>query len=167
MRAARRKTATGRRLPHAGHRALDGGQPDAVDVEARAKDLNDLEDKVKSESEQIYVDRDEGGMHVWLDRVLLRDPTLSPEEILMSESQERMCAIVTPAKLDEFLPWFEDWTFDWLDVPGLIHASSTVNPALHLNGSHYTNVDAAALFEAPVACQRPRMPPNRFATLVR
>ena len=31
----------------------------AVDVEARAKDLNDLEDKVKSESEQIYVDRDE------------------------------------------------------------------------------------------------------------
>ena len=31
----------------------------AVDVEARAKDLNDLEDKVKAESEQIYVDRDE------------------------------------------------------------------------------------------------------------
>lgn len=24
------------------------------------------------------------------------------------------------AKLDEFLPWFKDWTFDWLDVPGLI-----------------------------------------------
>src|SRR5687767_3178952 len=31
----------------------------AVDNEARAKDLNDLEDKVRSESEQIYVDRDE------------------------------------------------------------------------------------------------------------
>ncbi|HXH87697.1 MAG TPA: DNA-directed RNA polymerase subunit beta' [Gaiellaceae bacterium] len=31
----------------------------AVDVEARAKDLADLEDKVKIESEQIYVDRDE------------------------------------------------------------------------------------------------------------
>jgi 2-polyprenyl-6-methoxyphenol hydroxylase-like FAD-dependent oxidoreductase len=24
------------------------------------------------------------------------------------------------AKLDEFLPWFEGWQFDWLDVPGLI-----------------------------------------------
>jgi len=24
------------------------------------------------------------------------------------------------AKLDEFLPWFESWAFDWLDVPGLI-----------------------------------------------
>lgn len=34
-----------------------------------------------------------------------------------------------------------------LDVPGLLHASSTLNPALHLNGSHYTNVDSAALFE--------------------
>ena len=31
-----------------------------VDVEARAKDLNDLEDKVKGEVERIYVDRDEG-----------------------------------------------------------------------------------------------------------
>ncbi len=31
----------------------------SVDVEARAKDLNDLEDKVKAESERIYVDRDE------------------------------------------------------------------------------------------------------------
>jgi len=30
-----------------------------VDVEARAKDLNELEDKVKAESEHIYVDRDE------------------------------------------------------------------------------------------------------------
>lgn len=24
------------------------------------------------------------------------------------------------ARLEEFLPWFEGWTFDWLDVPGLI-----------------------------------------------
>jgi DNA-directed RNA polymerase subunit beta' len=31
----------------------------SVDNEARAKDLNDLEDKVKAESERIYVDRDE------------------------------------------------------------------------------------------------------------
>ncbi len=35
----------------------------------------------------------DGGMHVWLDRVPLRDATLRPEEILMSESQERMCAV--------------------------------------------------------------------------
>ena len=34
-----------------------------------------------------------------------------------------------------------------LDIPGLLHASSTVNLALHLNGSHYTSVDSAAVFE--------------------
>ena len=51
----------------------------------------------------------EGGMHVWLDRVLLRDPTLSPEEILMSESQERMCAIVSPKKIDAFMQHCRKW----------------------------------------------------------
>ena len=51
----------------------------------------------------------DGGMHVWLDRVLLRDPTLSPEEILMSESQERMCAIVRPDKIDAFMDYCRKW----------------------------------------------------------
>ena len=41
-----------------------------------------------------------GGMRVELDRVPLRDATLAPEEILMSESQERMCAIVEPGNVD-------------------------------------------------------------------
>lgn len=51
----------------------------------------------------------DGGMHVWLDRVPLRDATLSPEEILMSESQERMCAVVTPERIDGFLAICEKW----------------------------------------------------------
>ncbi len=51
----------------------------------------------------------DSGMHVWLDRVPLRDNTLAPEEILMSESQERMMAIVTPAHLDEFMAICRKW----------------------------------------------------------
>jgi phosphoribosylformylglycinamidine synthase len=51
----------------------------------------------------------DGGMHVWLDRVPLRDATLRPEEILMSESQERMCAVVAPDKLDAFLAICDKW----------------------------------------------------------
>jgi phosphoribosylformylglycinamidine synthase len=51
----------------------------------------------------------EGGMHVWLDRVLLRDSTLSPEEILMSESQERMCAVVEPTNVDSFMAVCKKW----------------------------------------------------------
>ncbi|CAN2245180.1 PurL Phosphoribosylformylglycinamidine (FGAM) synthase, synthetase domain [Candidatus Planktophila dulcis] len=50
-----------------------------------------------------------GGMKVQLDKVPLRDPSLSPEEILMSESQERMCAIVEPSKISRFLEICEKW----------------------------------------------------------
>jgi phosphoribosylformylglycinamidine synthase len=49
------------------------------------------------------------GMRVDLENVLLRDPTLTPEEILMSESQERMMAIVAPEKLDAFLAVTGKW----------------------------------------------------------
>jgi phosphoribosylformylglycinamidine synthase len=45
----------------------------------------------------------DGGMRVWLDRVPLRDASLRVEEILMSESQERMMAVVEPARLEEFM----------------------------------------------------------------
>jgi len=50
-----------------------------------------------------------GGMHVDLDTVPLRDSTLTPAEILMSESQERMCAIVEPAKVEQFLAVCRKW----------------------------------------------------------
>ncbi len=50
-----------------------------------------------------------GGMQVALDRVPLRDSTLAPEEILMSESQERMMAIVDPDKIDDFMAVCERW----------------------------------------------------------
>src|SRR5690349_3900128 len=54
----------------------------------------------------------DGGMHVWLDRVPLRDSSLAPEEILMSESQERMMAVVEPAHVERFLAICEKWDVD-------------------------------------------------------
>lgn len=50
-----------------------------------------------------------GGMSIQLEKVPLRDPSLSPEEILMSESQERMCAIIEPAKLAHFMKICRKW----------------------------------------------------------
>ncbi len=49
------------------------------------------------------------GMRVSLDTVPLRDPSLGPAEILMSESQERMMAIVTPANVERFLVICARW----------------------------------------------------------
>jgi phosphoribosylformylglycinamidine synthase subunit PurL len=54
----------------------------------------------------------DGGMRIELDDVLLRDPTLTAEEILMSESQERMMAIVRPDRLDAFLAVADRWNVE-------------------------------------------------------
>ena len=54
----------------------------------------------------------DGGMHVELDLVPLRDSSLAPEEILMSESQERMMAVVEPADVEDFLAICEKWEVD-------------------------------------------------------
>jgi phosphoribosylformylglycinamidine synthase II len=51
----------------------------------------------------------DGGMHVELDLVPLRDSTLAPEEILMSESQERMMAVVEPGDVAAFLEICARW----------------------------------------------------------
>lgn len=58
----------------------------------------------------------DGGMRVELTSVLLRDPTLTPGEILMSESQERMMAIVTPENVEAFEKVMEKWDveYSWL-----------------------------------------------------
>ncbi len=51
----------------------------------------------------------DGGMLVNLDDVPLRDPNLTPAEILMSESQERMMAVVTPANVQSFMRVCAKW----------------------------------------------------------
>jgi phosphoribosylformylglycinamidine synthase len=50
-----------------------------------------------------------GGMRVRLDAVPLRDASLGPPEILMSESQERMMAVVEPDRAEEFLSVCAKW----------------------------------------------------------
>ncbi|KJK53023.1 phosphoribosylglycinamide synthetase [Lentzea aerocolonigenes] len=51
----------------------------------------------------------DGGMHVWLDRVPLRAKNMTPAEILSSESQERMCAVVEPANVEAFMEVCRKW----------------------------------------------------------
>jgi 4-oxalmesaconate hydratase len=52
----------------------------------------------------------------------------------------------TPALGDKW--WYPLWEkMVELDVPGMIHASSTCDPARHLNGSHYIMIDVLAAFE--------------------
>ncbi len=72
----------------------------------------------------------DGGMHVWLDRVPLRDSTLSPEEILMSESQERMMAVVEPGNVERFLKICAKWDVDAV-VVGEVNDSGRLTVGWH------------------------------------
>ncbi len=58
----------------------------------------------------------DGGMEVELTSVLLRDPSLTPGEILMSESQERMMAVVSPDNVAAFESVMDKWAveYSWL-----------------------------------------------------
>jgi len=49
------------------------------------------------------------GMQIELDRVVLREPSMEPQEILASESQERMLLIVEPSRLDGVLALCAKW----------------------------------------------------------
>ncbi len=51
----------------------------------------------------------DGGMHVDLDAVPLRATGMTAAEILSSESQERMCAVVTPENVEAFLAVCRKW----------------------------------------------------------
>ena len=51
----------------------------------------------------------DGGMHVELDQVPLRASGMTPAEILSSESQERMCAVVAPENVEAFLAVCRKW----------------------------------------------------------
>ncbi|MFG6402401.1 phosphoribosylformylglycinamidine synthase subunit PurL [Microbacterium sp. P04] len=94
------------------------------------------------------------GMKVELDRVLLRDPSLTPEEILMSESQERMMAIVAPEKLDAFLAVTDRWDVE-TSVLGEVTGDGRL--VIDWHGEEIVNVDPSTVavdgpvYERPLA----------------
>jgi phosphoribosylformylglycinamidine synthase len=96
----------------------------------------------------------DGGMFVELDNVLLRDPTLTAEEILMSESQERMMAIVQPEKLDAFMAVVNKWD---VETSVLGEVTDTGRLIIHHGGEEIVNVDPRTVaidgpvYERPVA----------------
>ncbi|MEZ0392401.1 MAG: phosphoribosylformylglycinamidine synthase subunit PurL [Pseudobdellovibrionaceae bacterium] len=52
------------------------------------------------------------GLDLHLDQVPLRDSSMTPEEILLSESQERMLLICEPSKLEKIKAHFSRWGLD-------------------------------------------------------
>ncbi|MFM6963312.1 MAG: phosphoribosylformylglycinamidine synthase subunit PurL [Micrococcales bacterium] len=68
------------------------------------------------------------GMRVQLQNVLKRDESLTPEEILMSESQERMMAIVPKKSLKKFIEIVEKYEVEYSNLGEVIE-----EPRLYIN----------------------------------
>ncbi len=101
------------------------------------------------------------GMRVTLDAVPLRDPTLSPAEILMSESQERMMAIVAPGDVAPFLAICARW-----DVPATVIGEVTGTGRLEVTWHGEQVVDIApetAADQGPVYDRPAARPPGQAA----
>nr|WP_179665451.1 phosphoribosylformylglycinamidine synthase subunit PurL [Nocardioides panaciterrulae] len=99
----------------------------------------------------------DGGMHVELDRVPLRDSTLAPEEILMSESQERMMAVVEPGDVEAFLAICAKW-----DVEAVVVGEVTDTGRLHIDwhGERVVDVPPRTVAHEGPTYQRPFARPD-------
>jgi phosphoribosylformylglycinamidine synthase II len=93
------------------------------------------------------------GMAVRLDDVPLRDRGLSPPEVLMSESQERMMAIAEPGSLEMFMTICQKW-----DVPATVIGEVTDTGRLEMtwHGEVIVDIPPASaadglLYERPLA----------------
>jgi phosphoribosylformylglycinamidine synthase len=97
------------------------------------------------------------GMRVDIDHVHRREPGMEPFEVMISESQERMLAVVEPARADEVLAVCKKWGID-ANVIGEVTASDRVE--VISEGEVVADVPADALAEEGPVYQRPLARPR-------
>ena len=97
------------------------------------------------------------GIDVDLDRVHLREHDMTPAEILMSESQERMLAFIEPDDLGEVLRLTEKWEID-ASVIGTVTAGGTLR--VRSRGKVVAEVPATSLSEGAPLYRRPAERPD-------
>ena len=78
----------------------------------------------------------DGGMAIELDRVPLRASNMTPAEVLSSESQERMCAVVAPENVERFMSVCRKW-----DVLATVIGEVTEGDRLKISWHGQTVVD--------------------------
>ncbi len=101
----------------------------------------------------------DGGMQVDLDAVPLRASGMAPAEILCSESQERMCAVVRPCDVDSFMAVCAKW-----DVTATVIGEVTDGDRLVIRFHGDAVVDApprSMADEGPVYHRPVRRPPTQ------
>jgi phosphoribosylformylglycinamidine synthase subunit PurL len=100
------------------------------------------------------------GMDVNLEAVPLREPGLAPYEVMTSESQERMLAIVTPEKLSPVFEVCQRWEVR-ATVVGRVTSTGRLRVLKGWDGEVLADVPAASLHEDAPVYHRPMQPPAR------
>src|SRR5947207_7196144 len=98
------------------------------------------------------------GMDVYVSEVPQREPEMEAFEVMTSESQERMLAIVTPEHLDEVLAIAEKWEVR-ANVVGTVTAGGRLRVLDRPGGAVLADVPAASLEEDAPRYDRPRAEP--------
>jgi phosphoribosylformylglycinamidine synthase subunit PurL len=87
-----------------------------------------------------------------LDHIPLRDPSMTPEDILLSESQERMLLICEPSKLNTLQEVFHRWGLDAVQV-GEVIAEPVIRLMWH--GELLTEISPELVVSSAPQYQRP------------
>ncbi len=96
----------------------------------------------------------EGGMEVNLDNVHLRARNMTAAEILSSESQERMCAVVKPEHMDKFMEICAKWDVIASDIGVVTEAPNLVvthNGQVVVDAPPKTIADEGPTYHRPYA----------------
>ena len=98
------------------------------------------------------------GMDVDVAAVPRREPAMEPFEVLTSESQERMLAIVSPDGLDDLLAICDRWDVQ-ASVVGRVTGGGQLRVRDGMDGPVLGELPAASLHEDAPMYDRPRQPP--------
>jgi phosphoribosylformylglycinamidine synthase subunit PurL len=99
------------------------------------------------------------GMDVYVSEVPQREAAMAPFEVMTSESQERMLAIVEPEHLDAVVGICERWEIK-AAVVGTVTAGGRLRILDRLDGEVLADVPAASLHEDAPLLDRPRAEPE-------
>jgi phosphoribosylformylglycinamidine synthase len=102
------------------------------------------------------------GLDVFLSEVPVREPNMQPFEIMTSESQERMLAIVTPENLDEVREICARWEVT-ASVIGTVTGTGRLRVLDRLDGDVLADLPATSLDEEAPRYDRPRAEPIDLA----
>ncbi|HEV2187440.1 MAG TPA: phosphoribosylformylglycinamidine synthase subunit PurL [Stellaceae bacterium] len=92
------------------------------------------------------------GIELDLDRVPMREPGMSPYEIMLSESQERMLMVLRPGSEAEARRVFEKWELDFAVIG---HVTETGRLILKMHGDLAADIPVGPLVTEAPLYQRP------------